>query len=58
MKVYVGFVEIETDYPIAVALSINEKEIEETLQSYSCNFVKWVEEYDLLNEVFVNLDLR
>ena len=58
MKIYVGFVEIETDYPIAVALSTSKKEIEETLQTYSCNFVKWVEEYNLLNEVFVNLDLR
>lgn len=58
MKVYVGFVEIETDYPIAVALSINEKEIEETLESYSCNFVKWVQEYDLSNKVCISLDLR
>lgn len=58
MKVYVGIVEIETNYPIAVALSTNKKEIEETLQSYSCNFIKWVEEYDLSNEVLVNLDLR
>jgi hypothetical protein len=58
MKVYVGFVEIETDYPIAVVLGTNKKEIEETLQSYSCNLLKWVEEYDLSNEVSVNLDLR
>lgn len=58
MKVYVGFVEIETDYPIAVALSTSKKEIEETLQSYSCNFVKWVQEYDLSNKVCINLDLR
>lgn len=58
MKVYVGFVEIETDYPIAVALSTNEKEIEEIFKSYSCNFLKWIQEYDLSNNVCISLDLR
>ena len=58
MKVYVGFVEIETGYPIAVVLSTNEEVVEKTIQCYASDCVKWKEEYDLSNEILVNLDLR